>query len=425
MPLDDVPHSSHSFLAYGMPAEQFAAAVPFVRGGLAHGDRSMYVYEDATLSDVKLALRQGGIDVEREHKRHALLFLTPSEYVRPGLSPEQALDLLARRVEDAVVDGFAGLHLVVAKTWLTTCGMGSAWEKIYEALSIPRLHYLAASILCLFNRSRLSGGLLVETYRLHPSIAIDGSLQPNQFYEPPEQVLGTPSAEQRANWMQRQIRRTLETEQTLRARERQFAALVEQSPDSIAQLGPDLQLRYVNPAAERMLGHSADELIGRTISELGLPEPLARTLGLALKQVLRSGQQVTVEFELDAPTGKRQLQARLAPEVAGEGQTIGVLVVTRDLTESSRAQRERERLYEALARQSAILRLLATGLSNLEIGRALGLSGGTVKNYIARLLRKLSVSNRAEAAALAVELGHMKQAPNQPLSGSAVQQVTH
>jgi DNA-binding NarL/FixJ family response regulator len=45
-----------------------------------------------------------------------------------------------------------------------------------------------------------------------------------------------------------------------------------------------------------------------------------------------------------------------------------------------------------------MLRMLALGRSNREIGEALHLSPGTVKNYIGRLVDKLCVSNRAGAS---------------------------
>jgi LuxR family maltose regulon positive regulatory protein len=52
-----------------------------------------------------------------------------------------------------------------------------------------------------------------------------------------------------------------------------------------------------------------------------------------------------------------------------------------------------------------ILRLLAQGLSNQEIGQALFLSTGTVKWYLNQLYGKLEVNNRTQAATRARELG--------------------
>jgi DNA-binding NarL/FixJ family response regulator len=52
-------------------------------------------------------------------------------------------------------------------------------------------------------------------------------------------------------------------------------------------------------------------------------------------------------------------------------------------------------------RESEILGLLADGLSNPQIARSLGLSLKTVQNYVSRVLDKLQVADRTQAALLA------------------------
>ncbi len=56
-------------------------------------------------------------------------------------------------------------------------------------------------------------------------------------------------------------------------------------------------------------------------------------------------------------------------------------------------------------REEQILRLLAQGKSNKEIGRELELQEKTVKHYMTNILQKLQVRNRVEAALLARERG--------------------
>lgn len=56
-------------------------------------------------------------------------------------------------------------------------------------------------------------------------------------------------------------------------------------------------------------------------------------------------------------------------------------------------------------REQDVLRLLAGGYSNREIGAALHLSAGTVKNHVSSLLLKLDVRDRTRAVLKAFELG--------------------
>ncbi|MBB6247706.1 response regulator transcription factor [Rhodanobacter sp. A1T4] len=66
---------------------------------------------------------------------------------------------------------------------------------------------------------------------------------------------------------------------------------------------------------------------------------------------------------------------------------------------SSDSNNERLRLTE---REASILRLVAGGYSNKEIGRSLHLSEGTVKNYMSDLLVKLDCRDRTHAVLKAI-----------------------
>lgn len=59
------------------------------------------------------------------------------------------------------------------------------------------------------------------------------------------------------------------------------------------------------------------------------------------------------------------------------------------------------------AREREVLRFLAQGLSNKEIGVRLSITEGTVKNHMSQVLGKLGVLDRTQAALRARELGLM------------------
>jgi DNA-binding NarL/FixJ family response regulator len=90
-------------------------------------------------------------------------------------------------------------------------------------------------------------------------------------------------------------------------------------------------------------------------------------------------------------------EAMLSGEIAGR--------VLREFERERREERYREQLDALTAREEEILKLLATGDSNREIGRRLFISEQTVKNHVANIFRKLQVNDRTKAALLAVKLG--------------------
>ena len=62
-------------------------------------------------------------------------------------------------------------------------------------------------------------------------------------------------------------------------------------------------------------------------------------------------------------------------------------------------------------RELEVLRLLARGKTNQEIARSLGLSALTVKTHVQRIIAKLGVSDRTQAAVRAAELGLLAPEP--------------
>jgi ATP/maltotriose-dependent transcriptional regulator MalT len=59
------------------------------------------------------------------------------------------------------------------------------------------------------------------------------------------------------------------------------------------------------------------------------------------------------------------------------------------------------------ARETEVLRLVASGLSNPAIAKELVLSEATVKTHLIHVFEKLGVSDRTRAVTLAMELGLM------------------
>jgi two-component system, NarL family, response regulator DevR len=95
-----------------------------------------------------------------------------------------------------------------------------------------------------------------------------------------------------------------------------------------------------------------------------------------------------------------------AIEAVGRGEALLDPAVTqRVFQEVRRAVKEEEAsAFVNLSQQEKhVLLLVSEGRTNREIAKALFLGEGTVRNYVSSILSKLGVSNRAEAAAYAVE----------------------
>ncbi|MEV0386194.1 response regulator transcription factor [Nonomuraea sp. NPDC050643] len=139
---------------------------------------------------------------------------------------------------------------------------------------------------------------------------------------------------------------------------------------------------------------------------LGEPDPpkliMLTTFGLDeyVHEALRLG---AVGFLLK-DTPPRELAA--AVRTVADGQAMLSPSVTKRLLASyadrapSRAETARRQLAALTGREEDVIRALARGLSNAEVGRELHLTEATVKAHVSRVLAKLGLANRVQAAIL-------------------------
>lgn len=106
---------------------------------------------------------------------------------------------------------------------------------------------------------------------------------------------------------------------------------------------------------------------------------------------------------------KNVSQAKLVEAIraAGRGDAILDPTITREvldkLTQLAEAPHHEDELLSG--REREILTLMARGYTNPEIAAELIISPFTARNHVTRILDKLGVSRRSEAAALAVRMG--------------------
>ena len=81
----------------------------------------------------------------------------------------------------------------------------------------------------------------------------------------------------------------LQAEEQLRLSEARLHAITDSALDAILMMDPQGNISYWNPAAERILGYSADEVLGKNLHDLLVPERYHADHHEALPEFLRTG----------------------------------------------------------------------------------------------------------------------------------------
>jgi DNA-binding NarL/FixJ family response regulator len=110
-----------------------------------------------------------------------------------------------------------------------------------------------------------------------------------------------------------------------------------------------------------------------------------------------------------------QLIAAIRTVAAGDA-LLSPTITKRVIKQFARAPRPEppKGLDELTAREREILRLIASGLSNAEIGQELYISETTVKTHVTHILQKLGLRDRVQAVVLAYQTGLFETDPLGP-----------
>ncbi|WP_405502633.1 response regulator transcription factor [Streptomyces niveus] len=161
-----------------------------------------------------------------------------------------------------------------------------------------------------------------------------------------------------------------------------------------AELGPDIVLMDL-----RMPGGGGVESIGRM-----------RAAGLSCRVIVLTTYETDTDILRAVEAGaagyllKDLTRAELADAVraASRGETVLAPSVAARLVDQLRSRPERPRLSQ---RETAVLRLVAEGCTNAEIGRRLFIGESTVKTHLLRIFTKLGVTDRTAAVTNAMRHG--------------------
>lgn len=109
-------------------------------------------------------------------------------------------------------------------------------------------------------------------------------------------------------------------------------------------------------------------------------------------------------------TPRDRLIPAIKETVAGKTHVDPVVAgkLFKHIAHESMSQPESTLAEELSDREREVLQLIANGFSNAEIAQQLHLSDGTVRNYVSALFTKLGVSDRTQAAVLALRYGIVK-----------------
>ncbi|MBI3795886.1 MAG: PAS domain S-box protein, partial [Deltaproteobacteria bacterium] len=150
-----------------------------------------------------------------------------------------------------------------------------------------------------------------------------------------------------------------QAEEALRANERRFRALIENSSDTIALVTSDGTIVYTSPSVRRVLGYTEHELIGSSAFALIHPEEREYTRGLLAELLQNSGDTIIAQVRVQHKNGLWQWIEAVGQNLLAEPSVQAVVINYRDISERKQAE---ELLRHAEARYRSIFEHVVEGI---------------------------------------------------------------
>lgn len=193
----------------------------------------------------------------------------------------------------------------------------------------------------------------------------------------------------------RDITQRKQVENELRESRKLLQAIFDGTEEAI--FVKDLSGRCIlaNQALLRLLGKGEGEVVGKTTCQVHPDPETVAAIVARENDVMTLGKEVTAEEYIITALGRRLLCTTKLPRRAADGRIIGLIGITRDITERKRAEQDLRDYARRLVDTEEMLRKAIAGELHDEIGRDLTVLGITLSIIDSQFPREADHALRA------------------------------
>ncbi len=205
--------------------------------------------------------------------------------------------------------------------------------------------------------------------------------------------------------VQKDVTERVRHEEELEESEERFRMTFEAAGVGMAHVAPDGRWLRINGKLAEITGYTREELLSKTFQDITHPEDLEKDLEHARRMMVGEIENYSMQKRYVRKDGCRVwVEITVSALRAASGELACFVSVVEDITGRKLAELVPDPLTD---RETEVLDLVAGRRTNGEIAGTLNYSVGTVKLHVGRIIAKLGVQNRAQAAERAAEIGLM------------------
>ncbi len=333
--VDDLRTGDSACFIYTSDEEYRAVLSSFVRGGLEHRQRVVYIHDTRTPDTVRGVLRDGGVDIDHAEFRGQVVFMPAKQiYARgAGYSFERVLDQLHALTAMALADGWSGLRVTSEMTWMLRQTQGTDRVLAHEGRMVGFYRNSAALGMSQFERGKFPAEALLDVLLAHP-VAVLGTEAVHNFYHTPQAELsgGWRSEATLAKWLSN-LKERKRSSENMREALQLHREVLDNVGSGIIVIDRDGRVVQCNPFVERFLGVQGLDVLGRRMSEF-FPAMGQDNFERVLARVLEG--EIVLSSDMNVPrpgtTNPFWIIATLAPYRNPDGRIMGAIATVSDIT---------------------------------------------------------------------------------------------
>jgi AraC-like DNA-binding protein len=180
----------HICAFFRTPEEEYRQLLPFIKAGFESGERAFHVVDPAQVESHLRRLEAAGIPVAEARERGRFTLLDWNQVYLPDGRFDQQRTLAAWQTMIGATDvkGVPRIRWIAHMEWSLEHREGLEDVLEYES-RYNQIHDDRDTVICTYDLTRYSGMMLMDILRTHPMIMVDGLLQDNILYVPPELFL--------------------------------------------------------------------------------------------------------------------------------------------------------------------------------------------------------------------------------------------
>lgn len=172
--------------------EEYDVLNPFFKEGIEQGEKNLHIVNPSMVAEHRERLGQAGIDVPHCEACGQLEVLRWQDaYLSDNgsFNKNKMLATVNEAINDGLKAGYKRMRIMGNMDWVFEDVLGVTDIIQYECEVNDVLSDNRQPAVCVYDISKLSGSMMMDILRTHPLTLINGVVQENPFYTPPQEML--------------------------------------------------------------------------------------------------------------------------------------------------------------------------------------------------------------------------------------------